>query len=88
MIKIIDTSEVRDFTVFTREDEKKNEEIEKIVEEIIENVKANGDKALFEYCKKFDKCQLDSLLVSEEEIEEAKKLAEGMNIPLRIRHKS
>lgn len=71
MIKIIDTSEVRDFTVFTREDKKKNEEIEKIVEDIINNVKTNGDKALFEYCKKFDKCDIDSLLVSEEEIEEA-----------------
>ena len=71
MIKIIDTKTVSDFTVFTREDEKKNEQIEKIVEEIIENVKANGDKALFEYCEKFDKCKLDTLLVSEKEIEEA-----------------
>ena len=35
MIKIIDTKTVSDFTVFTREDEKKNEQIEKIVEEII-----------------------------------------------------
>ena len=65
MIKIIDTASVTDFTVFTREDEKKNEEIEKIVEGIIENVKTNGDKALYEYCEKFDKCKLDSLLVSE-----------------------
>lgn len=71
MIKIIDTAQVKDFTVFAREDEKRNEEIEKIVEEIIDNVKKNGDKALFEYCEKFDKCNLDSLLVSEEEIEDA-----------------
>ncbi|MCD7826937.1 MAG: histidinol dehydrogenase [Clostridiales bacterium] len=71
MIKIIDTSEVKDFTVFARRDEKKNEEIEKIVEDIIENVKENGDKALFEYCEKFDKCRLQSLLVSEDEINEA-----------------
>lgn len=71
MIKIIDTASVKDFTVFSREEEKKNEEIEKIVEDIIENVKKNGDEALFEYCEKFDKCTLDTLLVSEEEIEEA-----------------
>ncbi len=71
MIKIIDTAKVKDFTVFAREDEKKNEEIEKIVEEIINNVKNNGDKALFEYCEKFDKCKLDSLLVTEKEIDEA-----------------
>ena len=71
MIKIIDTAQVKDFTIFTREDEKKIEEIEKIVEQIIENVKTNGDKALYEYCEKFDKCRLDSLLVSQEEIDEA-----------------
>ncbi len=71
MIKIINTSQVTDFTVFSREDLKKNEEIEKSVEAIIDNVKKNGDKALFEYCEKFDKCKLDSLLVSEDEIEEA-----------------
>ena len=71
MIKIIDTAQVKDFTVFAREDEKRNEEIEKIVESIIDNVKTNGDKALFEYCEKFDKCKLNSLLVTEEEIEEA-----------------
>ena len=78
MIKIIDTSTVSDFTIFTREDEKKNEEIEKIVEGIIENVKTNGDKALYEYCEKFDKCKLDSLLVSEEEVTLAKKEEETL----------
>lgn len=45
--------------------------VEGIVTDIIENVKANGDKALFEYCEKFDKAKLDSLLVSEAEIKEA-----------------
>ena len=42
-----------------------------IVSEIIEDVKNNGDKALFEYCRKFDKAELSSLEVSEAEIEEA-----------------
>lgn len=71
MIQIIDTAAVSDFTIFTREDEAKNEEIEKIVEGILENVKKNGDSALYEYCEKFDKCKLSSLQVSEKEIEEA-----------------
>ena len=39
--------------------------------EIIENIIKNGDKALFEYGKKFDKAELESLEVSEEEFEEA-----------------
>lgn len=39
--------------------------------EIIENIIKNGDKALVEYGKKFDKAELESLEVSEEEFEEA-----------------
>lgn len=34
-------------------------------------MKKNGDKALYEYCEKFDKAKLTSLEVSEEEFEEA-----------------
>ena len=41
------------------------------VKEIIENVKANGDKALYYYAEKFDKATLSSLRVTKEEIEEA-----------------
>ena len=46
-------------------------EIEAIVDEIIGNVRANGDQALMEYAAKFDKAELHSVLVSEEEIAEA-----------------
>ena len=45
--------------------------VEGIVSEIIDNVRKNGDKALFEYALKFDKADLKSLLVTEEEIDEA-----------------
>ena len=41
------------------------------VAEIISNVRKNGDKALIEYTEKFDKCSLKSLVVGEEEIENA-----------------
>ena len=41
------------------------------VKEIIENVVENGDKALFEYCEKFDGAKLSALRVSKEEMEEA-----------------
>ena len=41
------------------------------VKEIIANVRANGDKALFEYCEKFDGAKLSALRVSEEEMAEA-----------------
>lgn len=47
-------------------------EIEERVAAIIDNVKKNGDRAIFEYAKQFDKCELDpaTFTVTEEEIEE------------------
>lgn len=46
---------------------------EKNVNEIIENVRKNGNKAIFEYTKQFDKAEIDetNILVTEEEIQEA-----------------
>ncbi len=44
-----------------------------IVAEIIDNVKQNGDIALKEYTKKFDKAQIETIKVSEEEITSAYK---------------
>lgn len=69
MIKIYKYGEVSNEKIFARENISAN--VEGTVTEIIENVKQNGDKALFEYCLKFDKADLQSLEVSSEEIEEA-----------------
>ena len=46
---------------------------EQTVNEIIENVRNNGDKALFDYTLKFDKCELDAskVTVTRQEIEDA-----------------
>ena len=69
MIKIYKYGEVENNEIFSRMAD--TVDVSDIVTDIIENVKANGDKALFEYCEKFDKAVLTSLEVSEEEIEEA-----------------
>ena len=69
MITILKYGEVSMDQVFARVTPSVN--VESIVSEIIENVRKNGDKALFEYCEKFDKAKLTSLLVSQEEIDEA-----------------
>ena len=69
MIKILKYGEVSNADIFARAVPAVN--VEDIVSEIIDNVRKNGDSALFEYNKKFDKAELDSLLVSQEEIEEA-----------------
>ena len=69
MIKIYKYGEVENNEIFSRMSD--TVDVSDIVTGIIENVKANGDKALFEYCEKFDKATLTSLEVTEEEIEEA-----------------
>lgn len=48
-------------------------EYEKTVKEVIENIKNNGDEAVFEYTKKFDGFELnkDNILVTDAEIEDA-----------------
>ena len=74
MIKIMQYGQVPNTEIFARMQPKMN--VEKIVADIIENVKQNGDKAVKEYCLKFDKANLDSLLVSPEEMAEAKALVE------------
>lgn len=69
MIRIMKYGEVANADLFARTEPKGN--VEAVVAEIIENVRMNGDKALFEYCERFDGAKLDSLLVSPEEIDEA-----------------
>ena len=69
MIKILKYGEVKNEDIFARTEPKVD--VEAVVSDIIENVKARGDAALFEYCEKFDRAKLHSLAVSEDEIKEA-----------------
>ena len=69
MIKIYKYGEVSNDEIFARENIDAN--VEGIVADIIANVVKNGDKALAEYCERFDKVKLDSFEVTEEEIDEA-----------------
>ncbi len=69
MIKILKYGEVSNSEIFNRGTAATD--VSGIVTDIIENVKQNGDKALFEYAEKFDKAQLTSLEVTAQEIDEA-----------------
>ncbi|MBE6703436.1 MAG: histidinol dehydrogenase [Ruminococcaceae bacterium] len=69
MIKILKYGEVANSDIFARVTPTVN--VEAIVADIIANVRENGDKALYEYCEKFDKVKLDALAVTPEEIEAA-----------------
>ncbi len=69
MIKIYKYGEVSNSEIFARNNP--TGDVSSIVKDIIENVKTNGDKALKEYSLRFDGAELDSLEVTNEEIEEA-----------------
>lgn len=71
MIRIMKYSDVDKKDIFARVTPTVN--VEAVVADIIADVKKNGDRALFAYCKKFDKADLSSLRVSPEEIDEAMK---------------
>lgn len=69
MIKIYNLSELTDEEILYRRDEALD--VSAPVRDIIENVRKSGDSALKEYTAKFDKVELSSLRVGEEEITEA-----------------
>ena len=69
MIKIYNYGQVSNDEIFARAVPEVN--VEQVVAEILANVKANGDNALYEYCAKFDHANLTALQVTEEEINEA-----------------
>ena len=74
MIKIYKYGEVSNEEIFARTVPAVN--VEGTVAEIIKNVRERGDEALLVYCERFDRAKLESLSVSEEEIDEAVSLVE------------
>ena len=74
MIQILKYGEVSNEEIFARV--VPTVDVAGIVTDIIDNVRARGDAALYEYCEKFDKAKLTSLQVSPAEIQEALALVE------------
>ncbi len=74
MIKILKYGEVANEDIFSRV--VPEFDVTAIVSDIIENVRENGDKALFEYCEKFDGARLERLEVTRAELDEAMDLVE------------
>ncbi|MBQ6946867.1 MAG: histidinol dehydrogenase [Clostridia bacterium] len=74
MIKILKCGEVAAEDIFARVTPEVD--VSAIVADIIENVRAKGDAALYAYCEKFDKAKLDSLQVTPEEIAAARAAVE------------
>lgn len=69
MIKILKYGEVGNDEIFARTEPTVS--VADTVAEIIGQVRARGDSALYEYCERFDGARLESLAVSEAEIDDA-----------------
>ena len=74
MIRIMRYGEVANADIFARS--VPEVDVQKIVSDIIADVRARGDAALRAYCEKFDKVRLDSLEVSPEEMAAAMEAVE------------
>ena len=74
MIRIYEFSQVDPAEIFQRETPISR--VEEPVAAILADVKKRGDEAVLEYTRRFDRCELDSLAVTAEEIEEAFTLVE------------
>lgn len=69
MIQIMKYGQVPNAEIFARVTPKTD--VAAVVSEIIGAVRSGGDRAVLAYCEKFDGAKLDTLLVSQEEIDEA-----------------
>lgn len=70
-MKVIRYPKKEDWTEILQRPTIETRDLTEIVSTILSDVKANGDKALREYTKKFDSVDLDEILVLENEFEDA-----------------
>ncbi len=72
LIKIINANKDNNFiTRLLERNQFDNEEVNKVVEDIVNDVKKRKDNALIEYTAKFDKVKISKFLVTEDEIRSA-----------------
>ncbi|MBQ8360172.1 MAG: histidinol dehydrogenase [Oscillospiraceae bacterium] len=74
MIQILPYSETNMDKIFARVTPKTD--VAGIVSQIIDNVRKNGDQALYEYCERFDRAKLTALEVTQEELDAAMQTVE------------
>ena len=70
-MQIIQNPLKKDWSTILERPTKTVDDIEAIVNTVFNDIKNNGDKALNEYTRRFDKVELESVIVSEIEINDA-----------------
>jgi histidinol dehydrogenase len=74
VMQIIENPLKKDWSIILKRPTKTLNDIEDTVSDVFKNVRANGDKAINQYTNEFDKVELKTFLVSEQEVKEACKL--------------
>ncbi len=69
MIKIMEYGQLSRDEIFARQESAVD--VSAIVADIIEKVRTGGDRVVLDYCKQFDKAELSTLEVTQQEIDEA-----------------
>ena len=69
MIRIMKYGQIPDSEIFARDS--KAADVSAVVADIIRDVRVRKDEALFDYCRRFDKAELTTLAVTQQELEEA-----------------
>ena len=76
-MKVIQNPQPKDWNTILERPTKTIVDIESTVNQVFDAIQVNGDKAVAIYTKEFDNVSLESILVSDEEIEEAISLVSG-----------
>jgi len=84
-MKILKNPDLKDWAMLAKRPSKPVAELDLLVDEVFDNVRKEGDKALYAYTEKFDKAKLKSLKIEAAELKNAsknisKKLKEAIDI--------
>jgi histidinol dehydrogenase len=81
--------EKKDWKTFITRPTAEKAQLNELVNTVFEEVKQNGDKAVLKYCKTFDKVDLTSLAVNEEDIANATtQLSEELKVAIQLAKKN
>lgn len=84
-MKKIQYPERKDWAEILRRPTLNTEQLRDTVKEVLDRIKAEGDRAVLEYEERFDKVKLDTLAVTEEEMAEAEeKVSEELKTAIRL----
>jgi histidinol dehydrogenase len=72
-MKTLKNPELKDWEMLVKRPSKPSAELDQLVDEVFENIRKKGDKALYEYTQKFDKAKLKSLKIDETELKNSSK---------------